>query len=138
MSDKLFSNAALRAAMATGIFVATLCAPSFASAETAVMTYKVAPGDTLDKIIQKFYPGTPLKTEVLRSAINEQNQGAFTKSDPKVLMAGVVINLPEQTAVANAALNPKGTVPSDKREFKGQNGLGGDSSNMHRNWVRFP
>jgi Tfp pilus assembly protein FimV len=119
-------------------------APSVTFAETAApsgmgRSYTVAPGDTLDKVIHKFYPGSPLKIEVLRAAITEQNRGAFTKGDQKVLMAGAMINLPDQMEVANSVLEPKSTKAStESSHYKGENGLGADTSNVHRNWVRFP
>ena len=104
----------------------------------APRSYTVAPGDTLDKVIRKFYPGSALKVEAIRSVITEQNRGAFTKGEQKVLMAGAVITLPEESEIANGVLNPKGSKGSERGEYKGENGLGGDSSNVHRNWVRFP
>jgi len=148
MSHKLFLKVQLSAAVATAFVVTAVCTPAPVLAEAVAAgagygsgtgtVYTEAPGDTLDKVIQKFYAEAPFRNEVLRSAIIQQNLGAFTKGDPNILLAGVMINLPEQTTIANGILNPKATMATDKREFRGENGLGGDTSNMHRNWVRFP
>ena len=108
------------------------------AAEGAQKTYTVEAGDTLDKVIRKFYPGSPLKIEVLRSMITERNRAAFTKGETKMLMAGATLTLPDQMEIAIAVLLPKGEKTADKGEYKGENGLGTDNANLHRSWVRFP
>ena len=106
--------------------------------EVSQKSYTVEPGDTLDKVIRKFYPGSPLKIEVLRSMITERNRAAFTKGETKVLMAGAVLSLPDQLEIASSVLSPKGEKAVERDENRGENGLGPNSSNAHRNWVRFP
>lgn len=134
----------LKSLICTAIVIGTLGAGALfgtglaVSAEATQKTYTVQAGDTLDKIIRKFYPGSPLKIEALRSALSEQNRAAFTKGESKVLMAGALITLPDQMEIANALLSPKGEKSSEKGEYKGENGLGADNASMHRNWVRFP
>ncbi len=136
----------VQATLVVGLGVTTLFCTSIAqlanAAEAAQKTYTVEPGDTLDKVIRKFYPGSPLKIEVLRSLITERNRAAFTKGESKVLMAGAVLSLPDQMEMASSVLAPKGERAADKGEYKGEykgeNGLGADSANLHRSWVRFP
>lgn len=102
-------------------------------------TYTVAPGDTLDKVINKFYPKSPLKLDVLRAAVAEQNRAAFTKGEVKMLLAGAVLTMPDQADIANSLLTPRVEKSQDKKhEYRGENGLGIDNASMHRNWVRFP
>ena len=117
---------------------AILTSAAVHAAESAAKSYTVEPGDTLDKVIRKFYPGSPLKVEVLRSMITERNKAAFTKGESKVLMAGSVLSLPDQMEIASALLAPKGEKSADKGEYKGENGLGTENANLHRTWVRFP
>jgi len=57
--------------------------------------YKVKAGDTVERIIQKFYASTPLRTEVLRQALVQNNPQAFVKGNPKSLLAGASLMLPE-------------------------------------------
>ena len=45
-------------------------------------TYKVETGDTLDKVIKKTMPDSPLRVDILRNAFVQQNPQAFTKSPP--------------------------------------------------------
>jgi Tfp pilus assembly protein FimV len=57
--------------------------------------YKVKAGDTIERVIQKFYASTPLRTEVLREALVQNNPHAFVKGNPKSLLAGANLMLPE-------------------------------------------
>ncbi len=45
-------------------------------------TYQVESGDTLDKVIRKTMPDSPLRIEILRNAYVQQNPQAFTKAPP--------------------------------------------------------
>ena len=57
--------------------------------------YKVKAGDTIDRILQKFYASTPLRQDVLREALVQNNPQAFVKGNPKSLLAGANLMLPE-------------------------------------------
>ena len=57
--------------------------------------YKVKAGDTIERVIQKFYASTPLRTEVLREALVQNNPQAFVKGNPKSLVAGASLMLPD-------------------------------------------
>jgi len=57
--------------------------------------YKVKAGDTIDRILQKFYASTPLRQDVLREALVQNNPQAFVKGNPKSLLAGATLMLPE-------------------------------------------
>jgi Tfp pilus assembly protein FimV len=59
--------------------------------------YKVKAGDTIDRILQKFYASTPLRQDVLREALVQNNPQAFVKGNPKSLLAGANLMLPEPT-----------------------------------------
>lgn len=77
-------------------------------------TYKVKAGDTIERIIQKFYASSPLRVDVLRDALVQNNPKSFVKANPKSLMAGTTLSLPDQTDLikklmphlANAEGNP--------------------------------
>jgi Tfp pilus assembly protein FimV len=60
-------------------------------------SYKVKPGDTVDRIIQKFYASSLLRMDVLREALVQHNPKSFVKANPKSLIAGSTLSLPNQT-----------------------------------------
>jgi Tfp pilus assembly protein FimV len=102
------------------------------------ITYQVVSGDTLDKVIRKTMPDSPLRVEILRNAFVQQNPQAFTKSPPRALMAGAVLNVPNHDDLLRSYMVP-GHVPGSS----GMNRGGGYSTadmNMseRKNWVRFP
>jgi len=128
-------------------------------------TYKVKAGDTIDRVIQKFYANSPLRTEVLRNALIQSNPQAFVKANPKSLIAGSVLVLPDQlellkkvipalapvapvapdaaastTTVAN--VTPVAAPPSLPAPVGGaaahQAGHNPGLDINKRNWVRFP
>jgi Tfp pilus assembly protein FimV len=79
-------------------------------------TYQVVAGDTLDKVIHKVMPDSPLRAEILRNAFVQQNPQAFTKSAPRALIPGAVLRVPSHDALLRNYL----------------------VVNEHKNWVRFP
>ena len=116
-----------------------LAAPAFALAATpTARTNQVQAGDTLDKVIRKTMPDSPLKFEILRNAFVQQNPQAFTKAPPRALMAGAVLNIPNHDDLLRSY-----TVPGFSPGNSGANRGGGYSTadmnmNERKNWVRFP
>jgi len=98
------------------------------AAAPAPRTYQVVSGDTLDKVIRKTMPDSPLRPDVLRNAFIQQNPQAFTKSTPRALMKGVFLNVPNHDELL--------------RSFMAQGARGYASADMNmnerKNWVRFP
>jgi len=87
-------------------------------------TYRVKPGDTLDKVIRQTMSDSPLKVELLRRAYIQQNPQAFVKTSPPILRAGVVLAVPNHDDLLRQYLRPRDGVTSDP--------------NDRRNWVRYP
>ena len=101
-------------------------------------TYQVVSGDTLDKVIRKTMPDSPLRVEILRNAFVQQNPQAFTKAPPRALMAGAVLNVPNHDDLLRTY-----TVPGHAPGNSGMHRGGGYSTadlnmNERKNWVRFP
>jgi hypothetical protein len=98
-------------------------------------TYQVLSGDTLDKVIRETMPNSPLKIEILRNAFIQQNPQAFTKSPPRVLMAGSVVVVPNHDDLLRSY------VGGGNRAY-GVRGGGYSTADMNmnerKNWVRFP
>jgi Tfp pilus assembly protein FimV len=119
-------------------------------------THTVVAGDTLDKVVQKYYANSPLKADVLRDWVVVNNPKAFTKVNTKKLQPGTVLNLVDQAELIqklmpNAA--PKATVQAVVPNSPPANPLpapvGGAAAHQagnvqalaepnKRNWVRYP
>jgi Tfp pilus assembly protein FimV len=117
-----------------------LAVPALAMATNAVVrsTYKVESGDTLDKVIKKTMPDSPLRADILRNAFVQQNPQAFTKSPPRSLMAGAVLNVPNHDDLLRSYMVP-GHAPGNSGMHRG-GGYSTADMNMseRKNWVRFP
>jgi Tfp pilus assembly protein FimV len=117
-----------------------LAVPALAMATSAVVrsTYKVESGDTLDKVIKKTMPDSPLRADILRNAFVQQNPQAFTKSPPRSLMAGAVLNVPNHDDLLRSYMVP-GHAPGNSGMHRG-GGYSTADMNMseRKNWVRFP
>ncbi len=116
-----------------------LSAPMLAMANGPVRsTYQVVSGDTLDKVIRKTMPDSPLRVEILRNAFVQQNPQAFTKSPPRALMAGAVLNVPNHDDLLRSYMVP-GYSPGNSGTHRGGGYSTADiNMNERKNWVRFP
>ena len=116
-----------------------LAAPALAwAAAPAARTYQVQAGDTLDKVIRKTMPDSPLKFEILRNAFVQQNPQAFTKAPPRALMAGAVLNVPNHDDLLRSYMVP-GFSPGNSGANRGGGYSTADMNmNERKNWVRFP
>ena len=117
-----------------------LSAPMLAMATSpaARSTYQVVSGDTLDKVIRKTMPDSPLRVEILRNAFVQQNPQAFTKSPPRALMAGAVLNVPNHDDLLRSHMVP-GHAPGNSGMHRGGGYSTADiNMNERKNWVRFP
>lgn len=93
-------------------------------AAPTAQTYRVKPGDTLDKVIRQTLVDSPLKVELLRKAYVQQNPQAFVKTSPPILKSGVVLAVPNHDDLLRQYLRPRDGVTSDP--------------NDRHNWVRYP
>ena len=117
-----------------------LAAPAMALAASPAprSTYQVVSGDTLDKVIRKTMPDSPLRVEILRNAFVQQNPQAFTKSPPRSLMAGAVLNVPNHDDLLRSYMVP-GYAPGNSGAHRGGGYSTADMNmNERKNWVRFP
>jgi Tfp pilus assembly protein FimV len=117
-----------------------LAAPALALANSPAVrsTYKVEAGDTLDKVIKKTMPDSPLRVDILRNAFVQQNPQAFTKSPPRALMAGVVLNVPSHDDLLRSHMVPGHAAGNSGMQRGGGYSTADLNMNERKNWVRFP
>ncbi len=108
------------------------------AANPAPRTYQVVPGDTLDKVIRKTLPESPLKVEILRNAFVQQNPQAFTKAPPRALMAGTVLNVPNHDDLVRTYMVPGYAAGNSGSQRGGGYSTADMNMNERKNWVRFP
>ena len=116
-------------------------------------THTVVAGDTLDKVVQKYYANSPLKAEVLRDWVVVNNPKAFTKVNTKKLQPGTVLNLADQAELIHKlmpnAVSKVHAEPNSPPANPLPTPVGGAAAHQagnfqalvepnKRNWVRYP
>ena len=101
-------------------------------------TYTVESGDTLDKVIRKTMPDSPLRLDILRNAFVQQNPQAFTKAPPRALMAGAVLNVPSHDDLLRSYMVPGQAMGNSGMHRGGGYSTADMNMNERKNWVRFP
>ena len=117
--------------------------PSHASARS---TYVVKPGDTLDKVIAQQYPEHAQKSEALRKELMAINPLAFSKGNPKMLLSGVSLKLPNLDQLLSKQAGNAGTTWSGEKANLSLSGYtsyptvyaNAESSEKRRHWVQYP
>ena len=71
--------------------------------------HKVKKGDSLFKIINKYYADAGLDRNFLELAIVKANRGAFVRNNPNFLYAGRVLHLPSVNQIKSMVMRPYGT-----------------------------
>ena len=78
--------------------------------------HKVKKGDSLFKIINKYYADAGLDRNFLELAIVKANRGAFVRNNPNFLYAGRVLHLPSVNQIKSMVMRPYGTgAPSEQK-----------------------
>ena len=104
------------------------------NAPAPARTYVVAPGDTLDRVIQKTMGASPLKLELLRQALVQANPQAIAAGRNPRLKTGTVLQLPDQDALLRAVALPV-MQQADTAPPQAGGSAAGDN---RRRWVRYP
>lgn len=78
--------------------------------------YTTRKGDTVEKILQKFYPSSPLRADVLRDALLQNNPKAFPKGNAKSLVIGSNLSLPDPLELSKKLMAPLVAQPAPKNE----------------------
>jgi Tfp pilus assembly protein FimV len=97
--------------------------------------YTVLRGETLDRVIQKTLPGSPLRIDILRKAFVDLNPQAFVAGKVSRLQAGAVLQVPDHVQLLKTTVLPmldSADVLAASREGRTAN------AGERRSWVRFP
>ena len=94
--------------------------------------YLVKKGDTLNNIIKATFNQHPLKMQMIRKAIIDNNKKAFPTGKPNSMQAGATIIIPSVAAI-NGMVNEGVEVPAMTPKPNPY-----VSTDPHRGWVRFP
>ncbi|MEK9555627.1 MAG: hypothetical protein VXA68_09720 [Gammaproteobacteria bacterium] len=89
-------------------------------------TYQVRRGETLDMVIRKVAPNSPLQRSLLRQAFVKANPHAFRRNNPNWMYAGVVLKVPDIDDLRRVIF--KDSPGSLKKNV----------SDEKAGWVRFP
>ncbi len=110
-----------------------------ADAETpnpvAAVKMTVEQSTPVDKLVQKFYPNSPIAIHVLRQAMVEANPKVITGNPQQRVKAGAVLMVPDHALVASKVLAPLVAEHSAK-SF--ESGPSARDSTVRKPWVRFP
>jgi len=89
-------------------------------------TYQVRRGETLDMVIRKVAPNSPLQRSLLRQAFVKVNPHAFRRNNPNWMYAGAVLKVPDIDDLRRVIF--KDSPGSLKKNV----------SDEKAGWVRFP
>jgi hypothetical protein len=109
-------------------------------------TYIVKPGDTLDKVIAQNYADSVQKSEALRKELMALNPMAFSKGNPKMLLSGATLKLPNAEQLLSKQAGNAGTTWSGEKAKLAMSGYttyppvyaNAESSEKRRHWVQYP
>ena len=82
--------------------------PQFAENPDYSGRHKVKKGDSLFKIMNKYYADAGLDRKFLELAIVKANRGAFVRNNPNFLYAGRVLHLPSVNQIKSMVMRPYG------------------------------
>ncbi len=89
-------------------------------------TYRVRRGETLDMVIRKVAPNSPLQRNLLRQAFVRANPHAFRRNNPNWMYAGAVLKVPDTDDLRRVIFKD---VPGRLKK---------NISDEKAGWVRFP
>ncbi len=89
-------------------------------------TYQVRRGETLDMVIRKVAPNSPLQRDLLRQAFVKANPHAFRRNNPNWMYAGAILKVPDIDDLRRVIF----------KETPGR--LKKNVSDEKAGWVRFP
>lgn len=104
--------------------------PSHPEPQAQTHTYTTRAGDTLEKVVQKHYAGSPLQNSVLIDQVKALNAASVGKTTARQkLKTGMGLQMPAHEAVVQRALSPY--LPSEPQAAD-------DGPQARKRWVHYP
>jgi Tfp pilus assembly protein FimV len=109
------------------------------SAETpqpvAVVQVTLDQSMAVDKLVQKFYPNSPIAISVLRKALQDANPKIISGNPQQRVKAGSTLAVPEHGHIAIAVLTPFAAAHAAKNSDSDPTAR---DTAVRKPWVRFP
>ena len=125
-----------------GVMSCLLAAPSRAadpSAEAqepvAIAQVTIDQSMAVDKLVQKFYPNSPIAVGVLRKVLQDANPKIISGNPQQRLKAGITLAVPDHGYIATMLLAPIAAAHAPKNSDPGPSAR---DASVRKPWVRFP
>ena len=89
----------------------------------------------VDKVVQKFYPNSPIAVGALRKALQDANPKIISGNPQQRVKAGTTLVVPDHAQVATTLLAAISASPTAKNLDSGPSAR---DSAVRKPWVRFP
>jgi hypothetical protein len=124
---------------ALACFISSKSHAADASAEpqgpVASVQMTVEQSTPVDKLLQKFYPNSPIAIGALRQALVEANPKVITGNPQQRVKAGAVLVVPDHAQVASKVLTP---LVAEHTAKSFESGPSARDNAVRKPWVRFP
>ena len=100
-----------------------------------VVLFVVSQSTAVDKLVQKFYPNSPIATSALRKALQDANPKIITGNPQQRVKAGTSLVVPDHAQVASTLLAAIAPPPTAKSLDSGPSA---SDNAVRKPWVRFP
>ena len=124
---------------AMSCFIATQSRAADASADSQepapVVRITLDQSTPVDKVVQKFYPNSPIAVSALRKALQDANPKIISGNPQQRVKAGTVLVVPDHAQVATTLLAAISASPTAKSSDSGPSAR---DNAVRKPWVRFP
>jgi hypothetical protein len=120
-------------------FIATQSRAADASADSPesapVVRITLDQSTPVDKLVQKFYPNSPIAISALRKALQDANPKIISGNPQQRVKAGTILVVPDHAQVATTLLAAISASPTAKSSDSGPSAR---DNAVRKQWVRFP
>ena len=124
---------------AMSCFMATPSRAADASADSPesapVVRITLDQSTPVDKLVQKFYPNSPIAISALRKALQDANPKIISGNPQQRVKAGTILVVPDHAQVATTLLAAISASPTAKSSDSGPSAR---DNAVRKQWVRFP